>query len=225
MTEAMIAPVAPAGRPSGDRPVLRSPAGAIHAALGAELALEAGWEIPRSYGDPGKERILATGGLAVADVTPRAKIDLRGDLGRADPLGGAGDLVARLSPGWAVVLSAPGEVGGRVTALQERVGAAAMVTDVTHLYAGFALCGPALPDLLSRVTGWNPATLAPGKATGAPLAEVRAVLVRREFPFPVIEAYVSSEFGRYVWDTLLAVARSLGGGPAGWDALRAEGWS
>jgi glycine cleavage system aminomethyltransferase T len=42
---------------------------------------------------------------------------------------------------------------------------------------------------------------------------------------PVLEVYVASEFARYVWETVVDAARRVAGGPAGWRALRAEGWS
>ena len=210
--------------PASDEPVRRSPAGAMHAELGADLVLEAGWEIVRSYGDPDKERSFLNSGIAIADVTARAKIDVRGNTVACEPLASDGDVVARMSPEWALLVSRPGTVTERVTSLQNRAGTAAMVTDVTHLYAGFALCGPQLPELLARVTGWNHGGLTPGGSAGAPIADVRAVVVRRELAIPVIEAFVSAEFGRHVWATLLGVVRSLGGGPAGWEALRGEGW-
>ncbi len=225
MSETDTTSAVPSARPSDDRPVLRSPAGSMHAALGAAIALGSGWEIVRSYGEPDEERKLITESLAIADVTARAKIDVRGDLAGVEPLGAEGDVVARLSPRWAMIFAAPGDVGDRVQALQDRAGTGAMVTDATHLYSGYALCGPLLPDLLARVSGWNPASLPSGGATGAPIVDVRAVVVRRETPFPAVEVYVSSEFGRYVWETLLGVVTSLGGGPVGWDALRAEGWA
>jgi hypothetical protein len=49
-------------------------------------------------------------------------------------------------------------------------------------------------------------------------------MVRRDLPVPLLEVYVGSEFGRFVWETLLEVVRGLGGGPVGWSGLRAEGW-
>jgi glycine cleavage system aminomethyltransferase T len=215
--------VATGSRAAGEGPLLRSPAGGLHAGLGADQVQESGWEIPRSYGDVGAERALITGSLAIADITPRAKIDLRGDV-VAVPVGEA-DLVARISPRWTLVCSQPGPVAERVAAMQSAAGTLAMATDATHLYAAFALCGPRLPDLLARITGWDPEGLAEGQATGAPIVEVRSVLVRRALAVPTIEAYVGSEYGRYVWRSLLRVARSLGGGPVGWEALRTEGWS
>jgi hypothetical protein len=41
----------------------------------------------------------------------------------------------------------------------------------------------------------------------------------------VLEVYVATEFARYLGETVLDAARRVGGAPAGWRALRAEGWS
>ena len=89
-----------------------------------------------------------------------------------------------------------------------------MVTDATHLFVGFALAGPELPEVLARLTSWDPASLAEGEATGAPIGDVRAVVVRRDLPLPVLEAYVATEFARYAWETVLD-AVSAGGRGAG----------
>ena len=132
---------------------------------------------------------------------------------------------ARIARDWALVLGPPGAEANLVRRLEEAAGAGSMVTDATHLFAGFALCGPRLSDLLHRVTAWHPATLAVGSGTGAPIADVRAVVVRRDLPLPTMEVYVGTEHGRYVWETLLDVAEGLGGGAVGWSALREAGWS
>ena len=206
-------------------PVRCSPVSRMHADLGASFEREAGWDLPAAYGDEAAERALLSGGVAVgvADVTARAKIDVRGAI--EGLLGAAGDaLVAPVAGDWALVLGEPGAEEILLPKLESAAGPSSMVTDATHLYAGFALAGPMLPELLARVTGWDPATLAPGSATGAPIAEVPSVVIRRELTFPMIEAYVATEFARYVWETVLGVARRLEGGPVGWRALRAEGW-
>ena len=72
-------------------------------------------------------------------------------------------VVARIAKDWAMVFAAPGPVADRVAAMQAAVGTAAMVTDVTHLYAGFALAGPALSDALARLTSWDPSALDVGQ--------------------------------------------------------------
>lgn len=204
-------------------PPLRSSLAGVHARLGAVLGIEAGAEIVRSYGDPEAEVAVLNGGIGCADVTVRAKIDVRGEVDRTISLFPA-DVVARIADDWAVLFSAPGSVADRVASMQTAAGSSAMVTDVTHLYASFALAGPALPDVVARLTSWDPTTLAPGAATGAPIADVRALLVRRETQVPLLEISVAMEFARYAWRSILEVVERLGGAPVGWDALRAQGW-
>jgi glycine cleavage system aminomethyltransferase T len=204
-------------------PTLRSSLAGVHARLGADVGIEGGAEIVRSYGDPDAELAVVTGGIGCADITVRAKIDVRGDVDRTIALFPA-DVIARIADDWAVLFSPPGSVTERVASMQTAAGSSSMVTDVTHLYASFALAGPALPDALARLTSWDPATLAPRAATGAPIAGVRAILVRRETTVPILEVSVAMEFARYAWRSILEIVERLGGGPVGWDALRAEGW-
>jgi heterotetrameric sarcosine oxidase gamma subunit len=203
-------------------PLRRSPASGSHAALGAVFETDAAWQLPASYGDESAERELLRASVAIVDVTARGKIDVRGSVGPS--LGAATDaLVAKIAPDWALVLTEPGGEEVLEPKLTSAAGPSEMVTDVTHLHAGFVLAGPKLPELLARTTAWDPTTLAPGEATGAPIVEIRAVMVRRDAS--TLEIYVASEFGRYAWETLLGVAQGLDGGPAGWRALRARGWS
>jgi glycine cleavage system aminomethyltransferase T len=188
------------------------------------LVEESGWEIPASYGDDAAEREAIRGSVAIADVTARAKVDVRGRVERV--LSAAADaLVGRIAEDWAIVLGRPGEEPRLLAALETAAGAAAMVTDVTHLFVGFALAGPRVSEVFARTTSWDPSTLEPGEATGAPVAEIPAIVVRRDLPTAVVELYMASELGRYAWETLAGVVASLGGTPVGWQALRAEGWS
>jgi glycine cleavage system aminomethyltransferase T len=205
--------------------VRRSPITALHVELGARLVIKAGWEIVSSYGDEAAERTALREAVGMADVTPRGKIDVRGAI--AGPLQGAeGGVLAQLSDDWALVLTEPGAELVVMSAMQERAhGSSVMVSDVTHAYAGFALAGPALGDVLARLTSWNAGTLGSGEATGASFAEVRAVMLNRPGELPMLELFVAAEFGRYVWETVAAVVARLGGRPAGWDALHAEGWT
>jgi glycine cleavage system aminomethyltransferase T len=184
---------------------------------------EAGWEIPASYGNDESERAAIRERVAIADITARAKVDARGEL--PEPLTVPGDAIAaRISRDWAVVLGAPDAERALLRGLEPLGGPRTMLTDVTHLLAGVALVGPGMPELVERATSWDLSTLAPGEATGAPIAEVRGILVRRELALPVLEVYVATEFGRYVWETLSGMVDGLGGSPVGWQALRAEGW-
>jgi len=207
-----------------NEPVRRSPLARVHEGLGAVVDREAGWELVEHYGDEAAEGTTVTDVVGLADVTARGKIDVRGAIDGA--LSSAGDaLTARISGEWALVLTEPGGEDVLVPKMESAAGPGALVTDATHLFAGFALAGPVLPEALARLTSWNPATLEPGSATGAPIADVRAVLVRRDLDEPFLEAYVATEFARYVWEAVLDAVRRSGGGPVGWNALRARGWS
>jgi len=203
--------------------IRRSPAAGLSSRRGAVFVEEAGWEIPASYGDDAAERAAIRDRVAIADVTARAKVDVRGDI--PDSLPSPADTVfARISEDWAVMLGGPDAEGRLMRALEPLAGPGTMLTDVTHLFAGFALVGPDLTGVLERTTSWDPTTLAPGEAAGAPIVEVRALMVRRDLPLPVLEVYVATEFARYAWEALSSVVAGLGGTPVGWQALRAEGW-
>jgi glycine cleavage system aminomethyltransferase T len=204
--------------------IRRSPAARPSSRGGAVFVEEAGWEIPATYGDDAAERALIRDRVTIADVTARSKVDLRGQLPDSLPMPAA-TFIARVSPQWALVLGGPDAETRLVRALEPAAGPDAMVTDVTHLFAGFALVGPGLLGVLERTTSWDPTTIAPGEAAGAPIVDVRAVIVRRDLPVPVLEVYVATELARYAWEELSAVVGDLGGGPVGWQALRAEGWT
>ncbi len=196
----------------------------MHADLGATVDTEAGWELVGDYGDEGGERAMLATAVAVVDVTARAKVDVRGELDGALPA--AGDAItARIARDWALVLGEPGGEEVLLPKMEQAAGDGSMVTDATHLFAGFALAGPRLHDALVRLTSWDPASLPAGAATGAPIADVRAVVVRRDLDLDVLEVFVAAEFARYAWETILDAAERVGGGPAGWRALRAGGWS
>ena len=204
-------------------PIRRSPAARLSSRRGAVFVEEAGWEIPASYGNDAKERAAIRDRVAIADITARAKVDIRGEL--PETLSAPGDAIAaRISREWAVVFGAPDTEVALLRELEPLAGPRTMVTEVTHLFAGMALVGPALPDLIERATSWDLSTLAPGEAAGAPIADVRALVVRRELSVPVLEVYVATEFGRYAWEALMGMVGGLGGAPVGWQALRAEGW-
>lgn len=222
-------------------PVRRSPAHRRHLDLGAEFVTEARWEIPASYGPEENERQVIEGGLAIADITARSKVDLRGaidlplsSLAEAPPGAisvatadgsAAGRMhLARVGSEWAIVLAEP-DGGERCLTAVERAadGYEVLVTDVTGLYAGFALAGPRALELLSRLTALDLSGLRAGTCSAARVAEIPGILVRTAHD-GIVELYVGSEYGRYAWETLLEVGEGLGGAPVGWNALRARGW-
>ena len=203
--------------------IRRSPAARLSSRRGAVFVEEAGWEIPASYGDDEAERGAIRDRVAIADVTARAKVDLRGRIPDTLPTP-ADTVLTRISAEWAVMFGGPDTEGRLIRAIEPIAGSGTMVTDVTHLFAGFALAAPDLAAVLERTTSWDPTTLAPGEAAGAPIVEVRALMVRRDLSVPVLEVYVATEFARYAWEALSSVVTGLGGSPVGWQALRAEGW-
>jgi glycine cleavage system aminomethyltransferase T len=203
--------------------IRRSPAARLSSLRGAVFVEESGWEIPGSYGDDAAERAAIRDRVAIADVTARAKVDVRGPFAEALALPGDA-AVARLSTEWTVVFGEPDTEARLLRAIEPLVGRGTMLTDVTHLLAGFLLIGPDLLAVLERTTSWDPTTLAPGEGTGAPIAEVPALMLRRDLSVPSMEIYVATEYARYVWEALWGVVAGLGGAPVGWQALRAEGW-
>lgn len=223
-------------------PVMRSPVHRRHAELGARFEREGPWETPAAYGGVEEERRIMGASVGLADITARGKVDVRGAIGpvverlspsdrcpgpgaAADLPGLEGTVLARIARPWALVLCPAVAVEGRLAQVEATLDdASVMVTDVSCLYVGFAVAGPRTLDFLRRLTPLDVGRLEPGLCAATRLAEVPAVLLRRELPGEPAEIYIGSEFGRYAWETLLETARRLGGGPVGWEALRAEGW-
>lgn len=212
--------------PSRYAPVMRSPLTEQHRRLGAQLAVQDGWELPLGYGAVERERQAIREGLGIADISARGKVDVRGavdsSLARLPQTRGA--QLARLSRDWALVLTPPGGLEPSLQLMEQSADRAAMVTDATSIYAGIALLGPRVPDLLLRLTAIDPATLTPGAGVATQMLRIPTILLRRDLPVTVVEAYVGSEFARYAWEAVFTVGHPLDPIPVGWDALQAEGW-
>lgn len=213
-------------RPSRFAPLMRSPLTEHHGRKGAQIATRDGWEVPRNYGDVDRERRAIREGLAIADITARGKIDLRGavdsSLARLPQTRGA--QLARLSRDWALVLTPAAGLNGSLQLMEQAADRATMITDATSIYAGLALLGPRVPDLLLRLTAIDPAALRPGHSVATQMLRIPAILLRRDLATMVVEAYIASEFARYAWEAVFTVGHPLEPEPVGWDALRAEGW-
>jgi glycine cleavage system aminomethyltransferase T len=212
--------------PSRPLPVMRSPINARHLSQGARLSIEDGWEVPRNYQDIERERAAIREGLAIADITARGKIDLRGrvDSALASLAQTRGATLARISRNWALVFTPPAGLAGSLTLMTSAASRDTTVTDATSIYAGIALLGPRVPDLLSRLITANPESLLRGQCLATQLLRIPAILLGRELPVTVVETYVSSEFASYAWDAIFDAAEPLAPEPAGVEALRAEGW-
>jgi len=213
-------------RPSEFAPVMRSPLTEHHRSLNAQLAMEHGWEVPRSYGDVEREGRAIREGLGIADVTARGKIDLRGavDSSLANLLQTRNAQLARLSRDWALVFTPAASLKSALHLMEQAADRSTMVTDATSIYAGLALVGPRVPDLLLRLTAIDPAQLTPGHSVATQMLRIPAILLRRDLPSMVVEAYVASEFARYAWEAIFTAGHPLEPDAVGWDALRAEGW-
>jgi glycine cleavage system aminomethyltransferase T len=213
-------------RPSRSAPVMRSPLTEHHRQLNSQLALQDGWELPRNYGDVEGERRAIHDGLAIADITSRGKIDLRGrvdsSLARLPQTRGA--QLARLSRDWALVLTPTSGLKSSLQLLEQSADRGTMVTDVTSIYAGIALLGPRVPDLLRRLTAIDPTGLSPGHSVATQMLRIPAILLRRDLAVTVLEAYIGSEFARYAWEAIFTAGQPLDPIPVGLDALQAEGW-
>lgn len=207
-------------------PVMRSPISAQHHSDGATFAIEDGWEVPRRYRDVERERTAIREGLAIGDITARGKIDIRGrvDTALASLPQTRGATLARISRNWALVVTPPAGLAGSLALLTSAASRDTMVTDATSIYAGIALLGPRVPDLLSRLITANPESLLRGHCLATQLLRIPAILLGRELGVTVVEAYVPSELASYAWDAIFNAAQPLGPAPAGLDALRAEGW-
>lgn len=206
------------------RPTMRVPAHRLHADLGARFELLADWEVPVGYTTAAEEVEALRSSIGLVDISPRGKLDVRGALDRVLGPGLAGILPALISSTWALVLTDVGESEVKTDELQTRAAATAMVTDATHLYAGFLLAGPLLEVALARLTTLDARSLSEA-AVGASLADVGAILVPRHTPSTLVEAYVDSEHGRYAFEVIHDVVSGLDGRVVGWEALRDWGWT
>lgn len=219
-----------AGRPptaaQRGAPVMRSPITELHRRLGAQLGIQDGWELPRRYQDVDLERKAISTSLGIADITAKGKIDIRGAvnsvLSRLPETRGA--TLARISRSWALVLTPPAGLESALQVMESAADRATMVTDATSIYAGIALLGPSVPELLLRLTAFDPSLLTPGQSVATQMLRMPAVLIRRDLPIIAVETYVPSEFARYAWEAVFETAQPLEPEPVGWDALGAEGW-
>ena len=225
-TETLTADRPLSGVPSRPVAVMRSPIIARHRQLGATFAIEDGWEVPRHYEDVERERMAIREGLAIADITARGKIDIRGriDSALASLPQTRGATLARISRNWALVLTPAASLADSLALLTTAASRDTTVTDATSIYAGIALLGARVPDLLSRLITANPHRLLHGECLATQLLRIPAILLGRELPFTVVEVYVPSEFASYAWDAIFRAAHPLGSEAAGIEALRAQGW-
>src|SRR5258708_1205423 len=153
-----------AAAPQRWQPVMRSPINAIHHQRGAQLVVAEGWEVPRRYRDVERERAAIRDTLGLADITARGKIDIRGAVDPAlatlPPIEDA--VPARVSRSWALIMTPAAALAASLELIPRAAAKDTMVTDATSIYAGIALLGPRVDDLLRRLISVDPLMLKPG---------------------------------------------------------------
>lgn len=216
-----------------------------HVAHGAAMTACDGWQVPATY--PGVQRNAA--GLELADLSAFAKASLRGpgvpDLTRAwlgataaaKPLGVAtlpGNVhVCRLTEDHVLLLAnSPrldlrlGDFELRLSALEfecQIVNKSAVVANVTSAYAGFALIGTPIEEMLRQLTGLDVSAAAFPINTCAQtsFSGMSALLIRnQETEKPSMRIYVPSDLGEYVWERLMETGRHWTVAPLGLEEWR-----
>ena len=223
----------------------RSAIHGLHVRHGARLAATDAWEVPVAYGGAEDEVRAARDGAGLWDVSALTKWRILGAstvealqafvegtppaAGRAagGRAGGVEVLTLRLAEDHALVLGPPGMAAD---AAHQAAAAhpCAHLVDATSGLAGLRLAGPQARPILATLSALDlDASALPNLGcaeTG--LARVHAVLLRRDLGgLPAFEAYLSRNYGAYLWEALQDAGRSRGLAPCGIEAERILGFS
>jgi len=227
---------------------LRLPLHHWHVAHGARMIDLDGWQVPASY-DGEREPSATT--LSLADLSAFAKVSLRGkgvpELVRtslantpaAKPLGVttmAGNVLAcRLSDDHLLLLGAAPRLELRLADIDLNISALSagcqapragvVIANTTSTYAGFALIGGPIEEMLRQLTAIDVSEKAfpVGSCVQTSFAGVTAMLVRApKSSVRYVRIYVASDLGEYVWQKMLDVGVRWNIAPLGlnrWQAL------
>jgi glycine cleavage system aminomethyltransferase T len=214
-------------------PISVSPLQAWHTARGARFADVDGWRVPMAYSSIAEETAAARTEIALADISPLAKLMVRGN-GLVTALAGQAPqgTVIRLEasePAWICRLS--GDQCLLLSASSRNMFQARLenlpaykperIFDVTSSYAGFALFGPEHAGVLRRLTSFDVERIAlPGSCAETGLAGVHTILVRPPGFLLAILIYVAWEMGGYVCERIVEAAGSKAIVPLGMEALK-----
>ena len=182
---------------SGFHPVATSAIGRSQRDLGATFEEREGWLVPVSI--PGEAEHAA---VQIADVSHLTKLELRP---AGEPIRGDGITWYAVSPGRALVLSAPSLGDGVRAQLGDR-----FCLDVSSAYSVIAIAGPEAETVLRRMTHLH------HFPSGGEIAHVQGHILQRDTGYWIVCA---QELGQYVWEVAVDRASALGGGPVGVDAL------
>ena len=181
----------------------RSPLAGAAARSGARLGERGGWELAIAFARPEEEARAIRESVALADAAPLSVLELPdGEPDRREgtwlcPVGA--DRLLAIGP-------ADGAVGGDGL-------------DVSGAYAGLRLLGPLARDAIARFCALDlrphvspPGSFRPGSVARQP----GMIVVEGPERFLLLFGWA---VGEYVWTVVEDAARSLGGAPAGIEAL------
>lgn len=210
-----------------------------HELNGARFVLQAGWKQVESYGNPEEESKWISGAVGVCDLTPIAKIDVRGKdsaalLGQwiaTQPIppvnfhiharcsgGEVGAIrahISRLSDDRFLIVAPP---DAREPLLMHLSQAAlpfpcCHVTDLTSAFATFRIAGPRSSDVLRKLcpVDFSEGSFAMGRCTQAPMARV-PVLILRDDCSKLLSYLVlaSRDYGEYAWRSIMLAGHGCG---------------
>lgn len=226
----------------------RSALHAAHVAAGARLGEHDGWQCPEGYAGIEDELRTVRSGVGLADVSPAAKLDVRGNdalsaiarrLSLPAPVTGT---VTHLSPpvstrnGLLCCLTplharlfVPADAAARIATRWARAHAAdthpvrARLTDVTSAYTVIQVSGPRSRELLRKLTALDlgAETFPDLTCAQTGIAGVHALILRADVRALLsFQVCCGREFGAFVWDALLDAGREFGAHPVGLAALR-----
>jgi aminomethyltransferase len=233
-------------------PLRRTPLTGVHERLGATLTGFAGWLMPLRYGSETAEHIAVRTKAGLFDLSHMGEIAVTGPgaaaaldyalvgqpsalaPGRARytmicaPDGGVIDdlIVYRLAEGEFLVVANAANTAAVVTALTDRAGGGAQVTDRTDDYALIALQGPNAMGILTPVTDADLAAVKYYASYPASVAGCQILLARTGYTGEDgFELFSRPEDAERIWDALTAAGAAEGLVPAGLaarDTLRLE---
>ncbi len=220
--------------PSWSTVVRRSALEARHRARGARwIGEQALW--PVGYGPPDRsgEDIAVAAGSGLAEIGPFDEWLVRGPgaieavaarLGSSER---AGRVITSPTPGgteaWLlgpdeVLLLAPVDAGGAAPTILDPEPADLSVIEMTGSRTTLRLAGPTAPAILAELcpVDTTPRTMSQGDLIQAPLASVRAFIVRLDSgDLPGYTIMVARDEAAYVWDAFVDVGRAHGLTPVG----------
>ena len=196
-------------------PVRRSALEAAHTAAGARW-LDETRHWPVDYGDGPGEADAAARHAGLAELGPFDKLLVRGP--DATTVAGSVDEDRwLLGPDEVLVLVPPAE------------GPAATVdgsiVDVSSAWSVLRIAGPAAPAILAEASpvDLDPRSFAEGRVAQGPMANVRAIVMRRDASFgPGYTILVARDEAAHAWNALLSLGQPFGLAIVGPNAVAAR---